>query len=261
MKLSSRIERALAPYAIVHLAIYLVVFQSLTFFLALSKPDYIAKLVLTNDGLMRGEWWRLITMAVMPPSLNPLFAIMSLYFFVLMGTALENQWGEVRFNLYLLIGYICTMAVGFVPNAHVGNGFWLGSVLLAFAWLYPDFVILLFFVFPCKMKWIGLVAWLSYLAILATGSWSQRAQVAAGTANFLVFFHRDLFQWAYTSRRKFKSGIVRANERAAAELPMHVCTVCGVDEKSNPKMEFRYCPQCAGTPCYCIDHIQNHTHR
>jgi hypothetical protein len=39
------------------------------------------------------------------------------------------------------------------------------------------------------------------------------------------------------------------------------CTTCGVTEKSNPRMEFRYCAQCAGTACYCIDHIHVHAHR
>ena len=84
--------------------------------------------------------------------------------------------------------------------------------------------------------------------------------MAAGTLNFLFFFHADLWQWMRTSRRKFKGDMARA---AANEPkpPMHVCAECGVTDQSDRKMEFRYCPLCTGTPAYCINHIHNHQHR
>ncbi len=40
----------------------------------------------------------------------------------------------------------------------------------------------------------------------------------------------------------------------------HKCTVCGRTDTDCPDLEFRYCSRCSGYFCYCIDHIDNHTH-
>ena len=40
----------------------------------------------------------------------------------------------------------------------------------------------------------------------------------------------------------------------------HKCTVCGITDADDPTMEFRYCSRCNGYHCYCIEHINNHTH-
>ena len=40
----------------------------------------------------------------------------------------------------------------------------------------------------------------------------------------------------------------------------HKCTVCGRTDADCPDLEFRYCSKCKGYFCYCIDHINNHTH-
>lgn len=46
----------------------------------------------------------------------------------------------------------------------------------------------------------------------------------------------------------------------AARGYRHKCTVCGRTDADCPDLEFRYCSKCAGYFCYCIDHINNHTH-
>lgn len=48
---------------------------------------------------------------------------------------------------------------------------------------------------------------------------------------------------------------------ASGERPYrHKCTVCGRTDTSCPGLEFRYCSRCKGYFCYCVDHINNHTH-
>jgi hypothetical protein len=76
--------------------------------------------------------------------------------------------------------------------------------------------------------------------------------------NFLLFFGKDLYARARSHRKHVVSTMERLNQ---SDMPFNTCVVCGVTEKSNPRMEFRYCGQCAGTPCYCIDHIAEHPHR
>jgi hypothetical protein len=42
---------------------------------------------------------------------------------------------------------------------------------------------------------------------------------------------------------------------------MHRCAVCGITEKDNPDMEFRYCVECDGGDYeYCMEHLKNHKH-
>jgi hypothetical protein len=33
-----------------------------------------------------------------------------------------------------------------------------------------------------------------------------------------------------------------------------------VTNLSDPKMRFRYCSKCDGSPCYCEEHIHEHEH-
>jgi hypothetical protein len=261
MKFINRVERKFGDYAIPNLTLYLIVFQGMTFFMSYVHPDFLDKLVLTHDALFAGEWWRLLTVLIVPPAMmHPVWLIFYLFLYFMVGTALEAQWGAFRYNLYILVGYLITVLAALIPLAVVSNFFLMESIFLAFAWLYPDFQFLLFFIFPVKVKWLGLVGWISFLIAFVTGSWATKAEVAGGTVNFLLFFWDDLLQAVRTSRRKFKSGMAQARARDL-QAPMHVCTVCGVTDQSDRKMEFRYCPQCKGTPAYCINHIHHHEHR
>jgi hypothetical protein len=183
-----------------------------------------------------------------------------LYAYYIMGTSLESRWGTFRYNLYFLCAYLLTILTALIPGATVTNLYMMGSVPLAFAWLYPDSVWLLYMVFPVKAKWLALLACVGYLVAFLSGGWDIKAEVAAGLVNFLLFFHAELWQWMRTSKRKMNSSMARARAQAP-HPPLHVCAACGVTDQSDRKMEFRYCPQCAGTPCYCINHINDHKHR
>ena len=52
------------------------------------------------------------------------------------------------------------MAVAFLTPDHTpSNAFLFGSVFLAFAFLFPDFTIYLFFLIPVKIKVLAFIAW------------------------------------------------------------------------------------------------------
>lgn len=261
MKLINRLERKFGDHAIPNLTLYLIALQGMTFFMSYVHPEFYAKLMLTHDALFAGEWWRLFTLLVMPPTMHPIWLIFYLYVYLMVGNALEGQWGTFRYNLYILIGYLITILAALIPEAQVSNVFLMESIFLAFAWLYPDYQFLLFFVFPVKVKWLGLLGWIMFLVAFSTGSWATKAEVAGGTINFVLFFYDELIQSTRTGWRKYKTGIAHAQARDEAKAPMHVCAICGVTDQSDRKMEFRYCPLCKGTPAYCINHIHNHTHR
>jgi hypothetical protein len=268
MKLFTQLERKFGDYALPNVTLYLITLQGLTFFISQVRPEYLSMLVLTHDGLFAGQWWRLLTLLCMPPATHPVFLIFYLYIYFMIGTALEARWGAFRYNIFLLVGYLATVLVVLIPGAFVSNFYLMESIFLAFAWLYPDFEFLLFFILPIKVKWLGLIGWLFYAFAFITsdwttninGGWTAKAEIAAGSINFLLFFHADLADWIVTYNRRFKGRMVQAQAQEA-KPPMHVCAECGVTDQSDRKMEFRYCPLCAGTPAYCINHIGNHKHR
>jgi hypothetical protein len=266
MKLLAKLERSLGRFAIPRITIYIVFLQSLAYILFMGtqsqRPedagDFLGRLALVGELVYHGQLWRIFTFVVIPPVTNPIFFFFTMYFLYLMGTALENHWGVFRYNLFLLVGWLASVAVSLaLPMEVASNGYLMESVFLAFAFLFPDFVIYLFFILPAKVKWLALVTWALYIYQFCTGTWLDRALILAATANFFLFFHSDVLQMIKGGHRRMQT---RAKATRPTDEPFHRCATCGVTDKSNRTMEFRYCPDCAGTPCYCIDHIKSHVH-
>jgi hypothetical protein len=187
------------------------------------------------------------------------------YLFYLMGTALEHHWGAFRYNVFLGIGWLLTVGAAFLaahfnPFSYGTNIYFLLSVFLAFAYLNPDFVMMIFFILPLKIKWLALLQWLGYGYVLVVGPWSARLAVLAATGNFLLFFADDIVSQIRTGRRRLAfQAKVSASGREEREC-RHRCRVCGKTDLSDPKLDFRYCSKCAGNQCYCPDHIFTHAH-
>jgi hypothetical protein len=257
MSLLDKMERKLRRYAVPNVTVYLIVGQVLFFLFAISGRFVLERVVLIPALVMMGEWWRLITFLFIPPLTNPIFAFFAWYLFYLMGSALEGHWGAFRYNLFLLIGYIVTVAVSFLmPLYPATNLFIGGSVFLAFAFLYPDFQLYIFFIIPIKIRWLALITWIGYVYELLVGSWSIRLLVLASLTNFFLFFGKDII-W------RMKTGSRRMTEQtkgySATKKPFHKCAICGITDLSHPQMEFRYCSECGGLG-YCKDHIMKHEH-
>ena len=137
-------KRILQRFAIHNLTMYLVGGQGLALILSLSAPGLADQMALIADAVTVGQWWRLLSFLFTPPFGNPIFAIFALYLLFLMGNSLEDQWGAPRYNLYLLIGYLLTIAAAFAFPANAATNVYVtGSIFLAFAFLFPNFEILL----------------------------------------------------------------------------------------------------------------------
>lgn len=260
------LERDYERYAIPRLTLGLIIPQVIMYVIAYPKPEVLDAIILVPDRVMHGQWWRVLSFVADPPSPlgfwgHPVFVFFYFYFLFLMGTALENHWGEFRFNIYLLTGYVATVAVSFLfPMSPSSNSFLFGSIFLAFAWLYPDFVIYLFFIIPVKIKYVALVTWIGYIFGLLLGSWATKLLILASISNFLLFFHSDILYRMRTGRRHmaFQASQFGGQKREAE--PYHRCTVCGITDITHPDMDFRYCPTCKGTLGYCTEHLGNHPH-
>ncbi len=265
MRFLDRLEPRLRRYGVPNVTAGLVAAQVLTFGLAQVRPAAVGEIVLVPDAVLAGEWWRVVTFLAMPPSLDwsalgLLFLFFGWYLFFLMGNALEGYWGAFRYNVYLLVGYVATVAAAFLnPHAAATNVLFESSVFLAFAHLYPNFELRLFFVLPVKIKWLSLLTWLGYAWVAATGDWSTRAMTFAAVSNFLLFSGGAVIARGRTGRRRMAT---QARRFAVSKEPpfRHKCATCGITDKTHPRAEFRYCSRCVGGQAYCEDHLKDHSH-
>lgn len=253
-----RLEKWVRPFAVPNIATFIIGAQFLIYAVSLSQPQVLEKIQLIPVLLLDFEIWRLLTFPLTPPNAHPIFLFFAWYLFYIMASALESQWGVAKFNLFLGLGYVATVLASFLtPYAPASVGFLAGSVFLAFAYLFPDFTIYLFFILPVRIKWLAMFTWISYFVTFVIGSWASRALIFASVCNFLLFFGRDILAAMRSHRFRMEN---QAKTIRQDNQPIHRCTTCGKTDQSHPGTEFRYCSRCAEPLCYCQDHIRNHSH-
>ena len=227
--------------------------------------------------ILQGQVWRLLTFVFVPDSGYLLLLALSLYFYWLIGNVLEQQWGTAKFNCYYFIGLLLNILLGFVSYALGGDGsvdmtYVHLSLFFAFATLYPDMQVYLFFILPIKIKWLAwldaaLFLWSIVSNLLALNFLGAVMPVIA-LLNYLLFFWSelaDLFR-RMAGRAAHQTSRQTINFKKAARQAqnhkgyIHKCAVCGKTDTDYPDMEFRYCSKCNGYYCYCKDHINNHVH-
>jgi len=183
------LDRRMPGFGIPNLALYLVAAQVCGFFLTLANPNAIGLLILDPSLVLKGEVWRLITFLAVPQTLSALWMVLALYFLYFIVNIIEEEWGEFRTTLYVLVAVLLTIAFSFTFQVRIYSTVELGSTLfLAAATIAPEMQILLFFVLPVKMKWL---AWLSVAGIvffLIFGTMLSRLYLVAMYANYLLFF-------------------------------------------------------------------------
>jgi len=259
MSLLDRLERKFRPFAVPNLTMIIIMGQTLAYILGQGNPRIYEQMLLLPRLVLEGEIWRLgsFCFAIHPGS-NLFFFFIAMMVFHLLGSALEQTWGTVRYNLYLLSGYVATVSVAFIyPDLPATTTFIGTSVFLAFAWLYPNYVFYIMFILPVQVRWLALLTWIGLIYALIAGDMQTRLFVLAGIANFLLFFGQDILLRLRSKGRRMQH---KAQAASDARRPKHECVTCGVTDKSDPTIEFRYCSKCVGAPCYCENHIRDHAH-
>ncbi len=187
-------QRKLEPFSVSHLTLYLVIAQTIVYLAELLGYADIGQWILVPELVKHGEYWRLATFVAIPPITQWYWFAFAIYFLYFAGTALESYWGAVRYNLFLLSGYVLTVGTAFFfPLSPVSNFFIGQSIFLAFAYLNPDFEILIFFILPIRIKWLALANWILTGYFFVRGSWSLRVAIIASLGNFFLFFFRELW--------------------------------------------------------------------
>lgn len=179
------LRRKLEKYAIPNLTLYLIICYGIGYLMQYLVPAGYQYLMLDPFLVLKGQVWRLVTWILIPPdSSNIFFVLITLYLYYSLGGLLERIWGTYKYNVYLFSGLLFTILGAFVlcgysvlmgaqPTMYTGlyllnNGsavyfgqfstYYINmSIFLACAASIPDVQVLLMFIFPIKVKWLGIV--------------------------------------------------------------------------------------------------------
>jgi hypothetical protein len=270
MSILSRLNSKFGRYAVPNLTVILIIGQVFLYVAQQLNPgqqgfNMLERIRMYPDRVLAGEYWRVVTFLFDPPTTNLIFAVFFWYLFYLMGTTLEVTWGTFRYNVYLLIGYVASLAFAFgtyfalggLAGVPASSGFLYGTVFLAFARFFPDFTLYIFFILPIKIKWLALLQWIGYAYWFLFGPWMMKAMVVASVINYLLFFGNDIWRGVKQGHRRMRH---QARALQAPPRLVHSCRTCGITSDDAPHMQFRYCSKCNGDACYCPAHLREHEH-
>ena len=294
-----KLEHKFGRFAIRNLSLILILCYVAGYIIEFAAPAFMGYLTLNPYAFVHGHVWRIVSWILIPPGENNIFfAIIMLVFYYSIGTSLERTWGTFQYNLYLFAGMFFTLIGSFLmmgfcylfrPEllngiyseytvfeslSYVFSTYYVNmSIFLAYAATFPDNQVLLMFIIPIKVKWLGVVygAFLVYEMIsgmLMNGNVGFVYPFVIGSSmlNFIVFFFttRNYFRMN-RSQRKMHRDFARKQrtDKAArnAGITKHRCAVCGRTEKDGDDLVFRFCSKCAGNYEYCQDHLYTHIHK
>ena len=274
-----KLERKLGRFAIPNLTVYLLAGYVIGFAVINFMPGLLNWLTLEPGLIIRGHVWRIISWALIPPTTSLISLVFLVLLYYSLGTALERTWGTFRYNVYIFSGILFTVVAAFLLYGALyliyGVEFSLSSVglistnyitmsiFLAFAAIYPDMEVLLYFILPIKMKWMALVYAAMAVYYFIQGGLATRVAIAASLLNFVIFFLSSRNMRRFGPREQARKAKFKKQSRphmTYAGGARHRCAVCGRTELDDPNLEFRFCSKCRGNYEYCQDHLFTHEH-
>lgn len=286
----NEMERKFGRYAINNLTIYIIGLYIVGYILQLAPASVnITRYLTLNPYLiLHGQVWRLISWVLIPPGAASIWLIITLYLYYFIGTTMERTIGTFRYNVFIFGGIFFMILAAFVTYgiyfAITGGDEMLLSTLmtayssvfstyyiqqmvfLSFALSYPDMQLLLMFIIPVKVKWLGIFysAYMAYEAIYYGVIGRMYPILFAILFQFInlgLFYlstgKLDRFSPKDVHRRQVFQKSVKIQPKG---ITRHKCAVCGRSEETNPDLEFRFCSKCNGNYEYCQDHLFTHTH-
>ena len=285
------LRRKLEKYAIPNLTLYLIICYGIGYLMQYLVPAGYQYLMLDPFLVLKGQVWRLVTWILIPPdSSNIFFVLITLYLYYSLGGLLERIWGTYKYNVYLFSGLLFTILGAFVlcgysvlmgaqPTMYTGlyllnNGsavyfgqfstYYINmSIFLACAASIPDVQVLLMFLFPIKVKWLGIVYGIILLVNCIQGGIATWIMVIFSLLNFLVFFLRSKGKMHLSVGQIRRQQEFHQKMRSAGQtkgITRHKCAVCGRTELDGDDLEFRFCSKCNGNYEYCQYHLFTHEH-
>ena len=303
-KFLNKIERKWGRYAIPQLTKFIILSYItgyiLYFFQALTKAPILSLIYLSPELIIRrGQVWRIVTWLFMPPGAPDIFTIIMLLFYYRIGTALEQTWGDFRYNMYIFSGILFMLLGAFILYGFGINvdgmftTYYISlSIFLAFAACYPNMQVLLYFLIPVKIKYLAILDLVITAINAFYASMPERLAIVFSLLNFVIFFFTTRnYQSVSPANKKRQRDFRKAFERgpyyrnpnagnagqssanrghkvnynagattAKGQITKHKCAICGRTEVDSPALEFRFCSKCDGNYEYCNEHLFTHQH-
>jgi membrane associated rhomboid family serine protease len=236
--------------------------MAIVFVLMMARPDIYGLLTL-DPSLALKQPWRFVTYLFLPQDTSLIWVLFTLYWTWLVGTNLEHEWGPFKFNVYYLFGAIGTTAAAWITRQPQTN-IWLNtSLFFAFATIFPNFEIRLFFIIPIKVKWLALIT-LGYVALqFFTGPLGVKVAIGVAFTNYLIFFAGHLVSLARGQQLQMKQAARRTSLRASErtereESEGRVCAICQKRQADGADIRVCSCEKCGGPRELCLEHARNH---
>jgi membrane associated rhomboid family serine protease len=265
-------------FGIPNLMLYIIIGNAVVYLFSMMDRTglFLDYLYFIPSRIVAGEVWRLITFMFIPEGGNILFVALFLYFYYFIGSTLERTWGSGKFTIYYFAGVMLNIIYGFLvwiitglPSITIGlDAHYINlSMFFAFATIYPETRVLLFFFIPIKIKWLALLNGLYFLYTFVVARFPLNFMPLIAILNYLIFCGEDLARtlqpMKYRMSRQnmsFRSKAKKAEKQSISSAYKRKCAVCGRTDEDYPNLDFRYCSRCEGYHCFCEDHINNHEH-
>lgn len=191
-----RLGYKLAPYAIQNLMTVVIGAMAIIYIAdgiigLMGDVSLISYLEFDRDAIIHSfQIWRTVTFIFIPSGDNILWAILMMYFYWVIGQALEKEFGAFRFNLFYFLGAALALIAGFITG-YTTNSYLNLSLFLAFAIFYPNFEVRLFFILPIKVKYMAIVYAIVIGFSFIMYPWQYRIVILLSLLNVVIFFWRD----------------------------------------------------------------------
>ena len=240
---------------------YYAILHVMVFLLQAFRPDVFEVLMFDRARILGGEVWRVVTcffafsrFGGFSP-INMVFLYFAVMFSFMISDGLEAVWGVFKTTLFYYTGAILILAVMFVFPVPTLPLALFTSAFLAFATVLPTVEILMFFILPVQIRWLGLLTGVGILF----SALRVPSLIPYLLPCYLVVYANYLL-WAGIPALRNLGRVAKAAQRRsqfkAVSMPgqesFHTCANCHRTEISDPSLEFRVGPD--GKE-YCDEHL------
>lgn len=288
-KFLNNLERKIGKYAIPNLTMYIIGLYIIGYMISIvgNGTGFLSYLTLDPNLVLHGEIWRLFTWVIIPMGRFNLLTIITLLFYYFVGNTMERTLGTFRYNVFIFAGCLFMILAAFLTYFFYGLQLGFGSeafayelnlasllfstthiqtiVFLAFAICYPNLQVLLMFIIPVKVKYLGILYGvgmvIEVLFALFSLDYATLFAVLLQLINLLLFYiSLGKAHHLKPSEVKRRNDFKKNTKIVPPGITRHKCAVCGKTEISDPNAEFRFCSKCNGNYEYCQDHLFTHQH-
>ena len=217
-----RLKYKYQRYAIQNLAMYVTVIFGIGYLMLRTSAGsaiYSNYLAFYPREVLHGQIWRIVTAVLYPPFANSglLMGLLGIYIYYNFASVVERMMGDFEYNIYFfgsfLIGELGALLYYLIfgidaPFLPLYTQF---AVFMAFAIMYSDAQVLLFFAIPVKIWYLAAVEVVIYIFNFIFGDSMSRIVGIAYTRFSIFFAFLPIVIFYYTVQKGRSGGNIIGN--------------------------------------------------